>query len=1324
VALTVKHVKVSAVPDGLDAAQVQPSDWNAFHTLAGSLDPTQGGTGLLVYAVGDLLYADTTTSLARRAAVAAGSVLVSGGVGAPPVWSATPTFIGTNITAIPAANLTGTITPATQDLITRTGTIISGVWQGSWVGVEYGGTGADLWTAGGPKQFVKQLTLGGPFTVGTAAITDMSDVTTWPGNTAISSVGTVTVGTWSALFGAVSGANLTNLSAGNLTGTITPATQDLITRTGTVISGTWSALFGAVSGANLTNLTAANLNGALPAANFPALTGDVTTTAGTLATAIGAGKVTNAMLAGLIDATTKLTGIVPPINGGTGNGFTQFAGPSVATKTFNLPNASATILTDAAAVTAPQGGTGFATYTIGDLLYASGAAALSKLAAVAIGSFLYSTGVGSAPVWSTLKVPNATTMGDLIASTSINTLGSIAAVATGYLLASNGAGALPIWTNTPTISSFINANHNHSNAAGGGQFPITNLVDVLVTAPVIDQVLKWNGTQWVNGVGTTASAGPGLAFFDATPFVITAGVDSATSVLRIVNNPVTTAEQTIAGTAVASTVLFAGWVTALPLARTSLTGGVWTFATYCGVDTVAGGRVTTITRQMYNVLPFATGTVTITGSGTSRIATASAGTPFAVGKAVGSATNTVASYLQTPNGLFQITAVTGDTTVVIATLGTYTNEVAVAGTVWLKLFGYTSSPITAISPAYTLMSENITQSGFVVSAASKLGELDFVTSNSTTILTITYNGTTRNTFVQTPLATAHNNLEGLQGGVDTEYYHLTAAEYATITGGVWTGSAIDATHGGTGFSSYTIGDLLYASGTTTLAKLADVAAGSFLRSGGAATAPAWSTLVLPNAATQGDLLIATATNTVGALADVAVGQVLVSGGVGVVPAWSSALTLASFTATSFIQTPQLKNAAGVVLNLTSGSQLEPSVDLAVDLGELTKRFGTVWSSAMSATTVSLGAIPATAGTLRLPTLGSIQARNAANSANLPMISVDGSNNVRISGGTQPTFIDSTGLFSVLGAMAVTGALTAASFPVASLTGTTLPASIVASSLTSVGTITAGTWSGSFGAVSGANLTSLTAANISAGTAAINISGNSATTSFVNAADIGGGTAPALSIGGSAPANLLSGTTLASGVTSSSLTSLGSIVSTQGVSAQTNASFNVLGGAFGATVSGPYIVVGANTSGAGSPGMIQFRDRTNIGTYMWIDTTGVVRVNLGGPPTVTTGDLVGGIVGAQTSTLDVKRLLSGDLQPADALATILVTPIKKFKYKNGAYSGTEFHGIITDLSPEFAMDAGRCFNPVSAFGYTVQSIKELNNQIELLKAQVAALSKAE
>lgn len=47
-----------------------------------------------------------------------------------------------------------------------------------------------------------------------------------------------------------------------------------------------------------------------------------------------------------------------------------------------------------------NGGTGLTGYTTGDLLYASGAATLSKLAAVAVGQCLVSNGVGAAPSWS------------------------------------------------------------------------------------------------------------------------------------------------------------------------------------------------------------------------------------------------------------------------------------------------------------------------------------------------------------------------------------------------------------------------------------------------------------------------------------------------------------------------------------------------------------------------------------------------------------------------------------------------------------------------------------------------------------------------------------------------------------------------------------------------------------------------------------------------------------------------------------------------------------------------------------------------------------
>ena len=55
-------------------------------TLAGTLTAANGGTGQTSYAVGDLLYASTTTALSKLADVATGNALISGGVGVSPSY--------------------------------------------------------------------------------------------------------------------------------------------------------------------------------------------------------------------------------------------------------------------------------------------------------------------------------------------------------------------------------------------------------------------------------------------------------------------------------------------------------------------------------------------------------------------------------------------------------------------------------------------------------------------------------------------------------------------------------------------------------------------------------------------------------------------------------------------------------------------------------------------------------------------------------------------------------------------------------------------------------------------------------------------------------------------------------------------------------------------------------------------------------------------------------------------------------------------------------------------------------------------------------------
>ena len=110
-----------------------------------------------------------------------------------------------------------------------------------------------------------------------------------------------------------------------------------------------------------------------------------------------------------------------------------------------------------------------------------------------------------------------------------------------------------------------------------------------------------------------------------------------------------------------------------------------------------------------------------------------------------------------------------------------------------------------------------------------------------------------------------------------------------------------AADGGTGQTSYTTGDLLYASGSTVISKLADIATGNALISGGVGTAPSYGkigltthvsgTLPATSGGTDqssyvvGDLLYASTTTALSKLADIATGNALISGGVGTAPSY-------------------------------------------------------------------------------------------------------------------------------------------------------------------------------------------------------------------------------------------------------------------------------------------------------------------------------------------------------------------------------------------------------------------------------------------------------
>ena len=109
-AITVTHPFVSAIADGADATVVRPSNWNATHSLSGTVDVANGGTGLSAGTSGGVLAFTATGTIASSAALTASALVIGGGAGVAPSTTTTATgaltFLGTPSSANFAALLT------------------------------------------------------------------------------------------------------------------------------------------------------------------------------------------------------------------------------------------------------------------------------------------------------------------------------------------------------------------------------------------------------------------------------------------------------------------------------------------------------------------------------------------------------------------------------------------------------------------------------------------------------------------------------------------------------------------------------------------------------------------------------------------------------------------------------------------------------------------------------------------------------------------------------------------------------------------------------------------------------------------------------------------------------------------------------------------------------------------------------------------------------------------------------------------------------------------------------------------------------------------
>jgi uncharacterized membrane protein YiaA len=113
--------------------------------------------------------------------------------------------------------------------------------------------------------------------------------------------------------------------------------------------------------------------------------------------------------------------------------------------------------------------------------------------------------------------------------------------------------------------------------------------------------------------------------------------------------------------------------------------------------------------------------------------------------------------------------------------------------------------------------------------------------------TITLRATKGSPLTNTEVDTNFSNLNTdklestYSGAMNSLTGGTSIATVGTVTAGTWSATAIGATKGGTGLTSYVAGDLIYASGSNTLSKLTKPAAISFLKMDSSGV-PSWDTL--------------------------------------------------------------------------------------------------------------------------------------------------------------------------------------------------------------------------------------------------------------------------------------------------------------------------------------------------------------------------------------------------------------------------------------------------------------------------------------------------
>ena len=740
-----------------------------------------------------------------------------------------------NVVIAPAGTLSGTIlnSSVTDSSLTKVGTITTGIWNGSAITNSY--LANSSLTVNGTA-----ISLGGSGTV-TAAAGTLTGTTlnSTVVSSSLTSVGTIGTGVWNgtAIGATYGGTGQTTYATGDLlyasaTNTLSKLTAGTNGYVLTLSGGvpTWAASGGGGSG-TVNSGTAGQLT-------YYASTG--TAVSGNANATISSGALT-------LGVATSVAGSLG-LSGSTSGKVTLQTAAAAGTWSLTLPTTAGTngyvLSTDGTGVTswiATSGGGGTVTSVAqsftGGLISVSGSPI---------------TGSG------TLALTVAGTSGGVPYFNSGTTWTSSAVLVANALMIGGGAGAAPATTTTGT--GVLTALGNSTNAASGivvkdsSSNITTNALFQGFTNAAATTTIALTAASTPNRI-VTGSGGQTFTLPDATTLpvgaIFTFNNNQTSGAITVNNN---------SGTLVVSTP--SGGFVSVVLLTNSPAAGTWDY--HFGAPSNVSWSTNTFS------YPGSITSATWNGTAVGAIYGGTGQSTYTTGDILyASAANTL-SKLAIGSNTQVLTVVSGAPAWAAASSSMVYPAAGIAnstGTAWGTSYSTTGSGSVvalATSPSFTTPTLG-------VASATSINKVAITAPTTSATLTLADTSTlaTSGAFSITLTSTATTNVTLPTSGtlVNTAVATLSSlTSVGTIGTGTWQGTAVGPTYGGTGQTAYTTGDILYASASNTLSKLAAGTNGYVLTL--AAGVPTWaaastgvtsfsagSTGLTPNTATTGTVTL-------------------------------------------------------------------------------------------------------------------------------------------------------------------------------------------------------------------------------------------------------------------------------------------------------------------------------------------------------------------------------------------------------------------------------------------------------------------------------------